>query len=51
MIKFKDGDYFVLRGSSWSNSSWYIRSTTAGGTSTDYHDIDYGFRLVRRVNE
>jgi formylglycine-generating enzyme required for sulfatase activity len=39
----------VLRGGSWINDPWYVRSANRNGNTPDYRNYDYGFRLARTL--
>ena len=41
------GSYRVLRGGSWDNDAWYLRSAYRAGNHPDYGFTDVGLRLVR----
>jgi formylglycine-generating enzyme required for sulfatase activity len=40
----------VVRGGSWANAPWGLRSASRAGSITGYRDSDRGFRLARTLN-
>ena len=38
---------YSLRGGSWFHAPWWVRAASRGGSSPDYRDSDFGFRLAQ----
>ena len=40
----------VLRGGSWGNEPWFLRSASRFGYSAGVRNVDFGFRVARTIN-
>ncbi len=47
--KASGGSFRVLRGGSWCNAPWYVRSALRGSNPPSRRNGDIGFRLVRTI--